>query len=253
MKAEDHILISGLLDGELTPEQSAALQKRLAGDVNLAKADARVAALKLRIARLPGAEVSPDFMQRIDAVVKPAPIAESTSGNWRQLAALLLLTALLSSSLTWSLTGRNAGFDEADAVAASHRRSLLAASPYDIASSDSHTVKPWLDAHIGISPPVVDLKADGFNLLGGRIDVIGDRPVPTLVYQYKEHLISVVAEPLQSGAKPASAAQHVNAGGMQIIHLSGSGFSYWVVSDTEWPILDGFVAKYFAKAGGASN
>ena len=118
MKAEDHILISGLLDGELTPEQTAALQKRMASDVDLAKGHARVAALKLRLARLPGADVSPVFMQRIDAVVKPAPVAQTTSGNWRQLA--VLRRNLVASRLQVRLAARqfDSAVDQANAPAA---------------------------------------------------------------------------------------------------------------------------------------
>ena len=48
------------------------------------------------------------------------------------------------------------------AVASGHRRSLLATSPVDVVSSDRHTVKPWLDARLGLSPPAPDLAKEGF-------------------------------------------------------------------------------------------
>ena len=65
------------------------------------------------------------------------------------------------------------------AITDSHRRSLLAANPVDVATSDQHTVKPWLDARLGVSPPAINLAGKGFQLVGGRVDVLGGRSVPS--------------------------------------------------------------------------
>ena len=67
----------------------------------------------------------------------------------------------------------------------------MAPQPTDVSSSDRHTVKPWFNSRIPQSPQVVDLADKGFPLVGGRIDVIGTRPVPTLVYRHRQHLISL--------------------------------------------------------------
>ena len=250
---EDHILIHALLDGEVEPAVAAALEPRIKADPLLAVEYDRAASLKKKLADLSKPAASQEFTNRIDRLTEQSLRSRWGFGDWRNLAASILVTALLSSGLTYSLIGHSMGFDEADAVAASHRRSLLAASPIDVASSDSHTVKPWLDAHVGVSPPAIDLATNGFALVGGRVDVIGDRAVPSLVYRHKEHLISVLALPLRAGESQIDAPKHLNAGGMQMIHLSENGFSYWVVSDMEWVTLDSFVADFRAKSGGASN
>ena len=250
---DEHILIHGLVDGELDEKSAIALRKKMKTDKALAAQYAVASAVKTKLSQMPKPEVSEALMGKIllppQAVTTRAKMFE----GWQRMAASMLLVAGLSSAATYGLLNKQGGFDEADAIASSHRRSLLAASPIDVASSDSHTVKPWLDAHIGISPPAIDLKEDGFSLLGGRIDVIGERTVPTLVYQHNEHLISVFAEPLRSGEAVLRPARHANAGGMQMVRFSENGFSYWFVSDTEWPILDAFVADYRAKVSGASN
>ena len=80
-------------------------------------------------------------------------------------------------------------------------RALMASQPTDISSSDRHTVKPWFNSRIAQAPRVVDLTAQGFPLVGGRIDVIGRRPAPTLVYRHRQHLISITALPVSEGAQ----------------------------------------------------
>ena len=240
---EDLSLIQALIDGELDAEARAGLESRLAADPVLRAERVRAESVKAALKGLPQTLVSGEFHNRIAALASPSP----RFGDWRSMAAAVLVSAILSSAVTYSFIAGDTGFDEAAAIASSHRRSLLAASPIDVASSDSHTVKPWLDARLGLSPPAADLAGDGFVLLGGRADVIGEKPVPSLVYRHNEHLITLLAEPVATGAK--TAPRHVEAGGLRMINWAGDGFSYWAVSDTEWTNLERFVNRYQAVTG----
>ena len=164
------------------------------------------------------------------------------SFDWRALAASIVVSAVLASGATQWVMVNTASDNFAAGVASGHRRSLLAASPIDVVSSDRHTVKPWLDARVGVSPPAPDLAQDGYALIGGRVEVIADRPVPALVYRHREHLITLVAEPQQGGG--TTAPDDLSSGGFSLVHWSDGAFSYWAISDMERPELDDFVARF---------
>jgi anti-sigma factor RsiW len=165
--------------------------------------------------------------------------------DWLRPAASFAAVALV----TWvvALGTMRPGEDEhiAHEVLASHVRSVLASRSYDVASSDQHTVKPWLSARLAVSPPVADLSASGFELIGGRLDYIGAQPVAVLVYKRRAHLIDVFVWPVVA-PKPD---QTLTRDGFNIEHFAKNGMDYWLVSDlgrSELDELAQLVAGYSA-------
>ena len=251
MKHSDdvHLLIQALVDGELDAATALELERRVATDPALAGYYASMVRVKEAVESLPRPEVSDEFSARIAALAapqlsaKPSPVAQRLPRrDWRALAASILVTALVASGTTYFVAVPPPHADLALAIASDHRRSLLAASPVDIASSDRHTVKPWLDARVGLSPPAVDMADKGFALVGGRVEVIDDRAVPSLVYRHNEHLITLVAIPM--GDAGGQSPERLAAGGFGMVHWAGEGFSYWAISDMEPAELNIFVAEF---------
>src|SRR5258708_16805858 len=100
--------------------------------------------------------------------------------------------------------------DVARQVVAGHIRGQLASQPFDVASSDRHTVKPWFTSRLPESPQVPDLAAQGFTLVGGRVDVVGHDPVATIVYKHAAHTVSLTTlQPGQSVSEQALAGYNV--------------------------------------------
>jgi anti-sigma factor RsiW len=131
------------------------------------------------------------------------------------LAASLLLAVALGSGSTWFVLRPGADDRTTAAAVDAHVRGLMAARPTDIESGERHMVKPWFNGRIPQAPRVVDLKQEGFPLLGARIDVIGAAPVPTLVYGRRRHVISLSAVPDSArgeGTDRAPFAQRVQRG-----------------------------------------
>lgn len=246
---DDELLLHALADGELDAAAAATVEARLETEATLAIEFERIMAVKERLAGLDRPAVSADFEARITGLAMPQSAApkfrpsSSAFDGWRAIAASVVVTAFLASSATYLLVGHRGGLSIEEIVAGSHRRSLLATNPVDVVSSDRHTVKPWLDAKLGISPPAPDLAAQGYPLVGGRVDVLGADTVPTLVYRHNEHLITLMAAP---GSNTESSALSATVNGYNTVHWTAGGFSFWAVSDLEPSELKAFVMDYRA-------
>jgi anti-sigma factor RsiW len=245
------LLVHAYVDGELDPAHALEVERMLADDPALAAERERVEALRGAIReRLPREQAPPELARRIAAAIglrsaaAQPPSRLSARPSWRALAASVLVAAVVASGATWFI-GEGRGPDAtADMVVASHMRALMAPASIDVASSDRHTVKPWFNGRIPEAPRVVDLAAEGFPLVGGRVDVIGRAPVATLVYRHRQHLISLSA--VAGGrALPSGRAQ---IAGYNVLSWSDDGVAYWAVSDLALGDLETF-AKAFRTAG----
>jgi anti-sigma factor RsiW len=115
----------------------------------------------------------------------------------------------------------------AEELLSAHQRALLGRS-VDVVSSDQHTVKPWFNGKLPFSPPVADLRAEGFPLEGGRVDYAGDRPVAALVYSRRLHRIDVFVWPLGGQRRPPAYFQR---NGYNEISWEKDDFLFSAVSD----------------------
>jgi anti-sigma factor RsiW len=97
-----------------------------------------------------------------------------------------------------------------------------------VASSDHHTVKPWLSSKLDFSPPVKELQIPDSVFLGGRVDYLDGRPVAALVYRQGAHVVNSFVWP--SGGKD-SKPDFLEERGFRTAHWSQGGMNHWVISD----------------------
>jgi anti-sigma factor RsiW len=237
------LLVHAYLDGELDPAHSLEIERQLAAVPTLAAERDRIEALRRLIGeRLPREAPPPGLARRVEAAVGIRGMRRASSHpSWRALAASVVLAALVGGGATWFVL-RPGPDATAEMVVASHMRALMAPQPTDVSSSDRHAVKPWFNGRIPEAPRVVDLTDDGFPLVGGRIDVIGRVPVPTLVYRHRQHLISLSAVPAGRNAIVAPRA----IAGYNILSWIDNGIAYWAISDLAATDLDKFAQAFRA-------
>ena len=174
------------------------------------------------------------------------PASSAQKMTWRKLprvswafltvAGSLAVVALIALRLVpWP---QNTSPDQllAQEVLASHVRSLMASHLTDVPSSDQHTVKPWFDGKLDFSPPVKDLNAQGFPLVGGRLDYLAGRPVAAVVYQRRKHLINLFIWPSTEASVPKAVMRQ----GYNLIHWTQAGMTYWAASDLNYKELGEF-------------
>ena len=126
--------------------------------------------------------------------------------------------------------------DLAGQVLDSHIRSLMASHLADVVSTDQHTVKPWFNGKLDFSPPVIDFAAQGFPLIGGRLDYLDGRSAAALVYRRRKHIINLFVWPEQGRVGTESMTRR----GYHLIHWTKDGMTYWAVSDVSGSDLSQF-------------
>jgi len=257
-------LMDGYLDGELDPLTSQTIEQHLRDCHKCEQAYEAHTALSHAISRgAPYYKAPNELRQRVHSslldtigakdirsaarenqLLVKRPRAErrfvpsEMPWNWLALAAAIILTAVIISSLLPRL--KQPGSDQflATQLIASHVRSLMANHLTDVASSDQHTVKPWLDAKLDFAPAVVDLSGQGFPLIGGRLDYLDNRPVAALVYQRRKHFINLFVWPAAAG--DSKKQELVTRQGYHLLHWIDGDFTYWAVSDVNASDLQNF-------------
>ena len=197
-------LTSTVKNGSLYFEAPPALERRIRGAL---RGNGTIAA-----ERRPARVSSYTMFQRPLAMA--ASVAFLVIGTW-------IVAARLSAPSTEDLVARE--------LIGSHVRSLMVNHLADVASSDQHTVKPWFDGKVDFSPPVEDFAAQGFTLIGGRLDYIDGKSVAALVYHHRKHFINLFIWPSAHG--PEGSENIMSRQGYYLIHWTKSGLDYWAVSN----------------------
>jgi anti-sigma factor RsiW len=249
---DPRLLLNAALDGELDAAGMVEIEAKLAANPALAAEYRRLAALREAMrTRLPR-ESAPDAlrarilaMAQAPAQMRQAPPrrARPWDAPYRSLAASLVLGIALGAGGYGLFAEQSAG-DVDRAVVAGFIRGRLADQPVDIATSDRHTVKPWFAGKVAYATTVVDLKAAGFPLVGGRVDVVKGEPVATLVYQRREHQIALSELPGGEAREPRRETRD----GFALVEWSDGTRRFVAISDLPPAELDAFVAAFRSAA-----
>jgi anti-sigma factor RsiW len=247
-RGDPRLLINAAIDGELDAAGAIDIERRLADDPELASEHARLLALQTTLRRLPREKAPETLRARILAMAPAAPPRRIVSPSRWRAAPLAALAASLALGVVigaggLSLLSQGEKVQVADrTIVADFVRARISGRPVDVASNDRHNVKPWLAGKVTVPTIVADLSAEGFPLAGGRVDVLGDRPVATLVYQRREHMIDLTQTPAQGEA--ASEPRRETIDGYAVSRWTEAGRGFVAISDLPASELDAFVAAF---------
>jgi anti-sigma factor RsiW len=246
--SDDRILkLNAALDGELDAAHWLELEREMRDDPALAAQYRLIASTREAIRRHAPREAAPRaLVERIAALAESTPVRRPfwTGARTLALAASIAAVAFAAGAGLMALRTPGAADAVAQRLVADFARAEIAGQPFDVASSDRHTVKPWLAAHATISAEIADLAQEGFTLEGGRIAVVERVPAPTLVYRKREHLIAVTELPATMAGSRGGPVETID--GFHVARWSDANLSYVAVSDIDENELAAFAEAFRA-------
>jgi anti-sigma factor RsiW len=252
MKCDElEVMLHALIDGELGAGRARDVEAHVADCGGCSEKLAAFRAMHDIMSSAPLKEIAPAHLRnRIETLLAvPAgrvvsmrqflrPTRRSFFGG---LAVGSALSGALAASLVFTVMRGDQGQAIAEEVVSAHIRSLQAGHLMDVETSDRHTVKPWFNGRVDVAPPVIDLTAESFTLLGGRLDYVDSEPVAAIVYQRRNHVINLfVAQHLGAKHRRPNAK---SIQGYNCRHWTQDGLDLWAVSDIVGEELDEFVQK----------
>ena len=251
---EADILIHALLDNELDASHAREVEAHIA---TCPRCTAELAAYRQMREAMSKADLRysapASLRQRIDAAL-PKPVAapsnvvplQSRRSLLRGFAMGSVMSALAATLLVAVVVRHDDQQMIESEIVSSHLRSLQPGHLIDVVSTDQHTVKPWFNGKLDVSPPVIDLTAQGFTLIGGRLDYVDARAIGAVVYKRRAHVINLFVAQTSDTERRSATIDTVQ--GFNIRRWRDRGLNYWAVSDIGADELAEFGEKFEATA-----
>lgn len=247
---ETRELLHAYVDGELDLAHVLGVERHLDDCPACSRSRDELLALRVLVQAAPRFQAPDSLHRRVQESLPPQRPVVRRAFPWRRYALVSAAAAALAvvfglgwlAAAAWyrpSAEGRLAG-----QVVANHVRSLMADHLLDVASSDGHTVKPWFLGRVDFSPDVPDVA--GFDLVGGRLDYLNERPTAALVYKCRKHVINVFLS--SADGEPDANVKSINVRGYHLLHWVRNGKAYCAVSDLNAEELKEFVRLFQERA-----
>ncbi|WP_038971552.1 anti-sigma factor family protein [Bradyrhizobium genomosp. III] len=242
---EARIMLHALLDGELDAGHAREVEAHIAGCPGCAAELAAQREMQRVLADTNLRYVAPTSLRnKIEASLpKPQP-QPSRRSVLRGFAMGSAVSALAATGIVAIVLRQDDQQRILSEVVSAHLRSLQAGHLTDVVSTDQHTVKPWFNGKLDVAPPVIDLTAQGFTLVGGRLDYIDARAIGAVVYKRRQHVINLFVAQTSSTEHQPPKTQTMQ--GFNCRRWGERGLNFWAVSDIGADELAEFVDKFEA-------
>jgi anti-sigma factor RsiW len=116
----------------------------------------------------------------------------------------------------------------------------------ELASADFGVLKPWFSSKVGFAPPAIDLRSYGYELEGGRVALLGKRPVVALVYKRANDILTIYCWP--PNQEPVSYSER-SLDGCCVYIWANSQCNYVLVAKSDDHKIDQFVDSFQDQTG----
>ena len=227
-------VLDAWMDGELDADTSAELERHVRVCATCSSLQAERAALTQTLRGvMPYHRAPPALKARVRHTLTKRALRrwDLRGPSWRQAGAVAACMALISALATYTAMKPPADDPLREQVVASHVASLSEARRLiAVESTERHVVKPWFQGKVDFAPTVKDLSDGGFVLLGGRVDLVGERKAAAIVYRIRSHFINVFV--WRSDAS-ADAFHEMRSRGFNVVSWAEDGLRYSVISDVD--------------------
>ena len=235
MSCTQELQTQSYLDGELDGVAAAEAERHLESCAQCQALAADTADLSDAMRKLPRYRAPDTLRHRLKKELDREAKRRSPSANfWAGAASGGGLSALAAGFALFVLLPPSAATLSQSLVDA-HTAALTGGKTIMVASSNHHTVKPWLAAHAGISPPVTDFAGEGFVLTGGRTDRVAGQTTAVAVYAHGNHEVDLFTW--------ADRGTPLPAGGMN----RGFRTAFWKNGDLDYAAVSDVDAAAFQK------
>lgn len=156
---------------------------------------------------------------------------------WMAAAAVLVLGAMV----VFLVAAPDHGKELSREAVVDYSRSTTAEPLVELASADFGVLKPWFSDKVGFAPPAIDLHEYGYELAGGRVALLGKRPVVALVYKQANGMLIIYCWP--PNQDPVSYSQR-SVEDLRVYIWANSQCNYILVERSDDPKIRQFVDEF---------
>ena len=237
------VLLHALLDGELDAGHAREVEAHVAGCAHCAALMKDYREMSAVLADVDLRYKAPLELRKKIEKSLPQPVATPSRRSLLRGFALGSAVSAMAATGLIAVVLRNDDTQRIQSeVVSAHLRSLQAGHLTDVISTDQHTVKPWFNGKLDVAPPVIDLTAQGFTLVGGRLDYIDARAIGAVVYKRRQHVINLFVAQTSSTEHRPPKTQTMQ--GFNCRRWGERGLNFWAVSDIGGDELTEFVDKF---------
>ncbi|MBV8101655.1 MAG: anti-sigma factor [Verrucomicrobia bacterium] len=239
--------LDAFVDGELEPGVERALEEHLR-----TCSACQSAVWEIREFRLLFRRSAPRFKAPLQLRLKLLSITQRVRAKpsvpklyaWIAAAAVLVFGALA----VFLVSAPDHGKELSKDAVVDYSRSITAEPLVELASGDFSALKAWFSDKVGFTPPAIDLRRYGYELAGGRVALLGKRPVVALVYKQANDVLIIYCWPPDQDAVGYSQR---SVDGCCVYVWANSQCNYVLVERSDDPKICQFVDSFQDKTGPA--